>query len=47
MLIYLDYFQDTDTTVEGANEVSYKILGTIVQNGNQEFYQPHVLLWYR
>ena len=39
LLIYLDYVQDTDTAVECANEVSYKIIiCAMVQNGNREFY---------
>ena len=47
VLIYLDYAQDTNTAMECANENSYKIMFTIIQNGNRDSYQPHVLLWYQ
>ena len=47
VLIYFDYAQDTNTAMECANENSYKIMFTIIQNGNRDFYQPHVLLWYQ
>ena len=38
VLIYLDYAQDTNTAMECANENSYKIMFTIIQNGNRDFY---------